>query len=158
MLGCVDAELTPGPSHWLPWSLAMIRTSQLPLYHLRCTLSREVQLSHTHSAWLCKQVIHPSTHSSGQSLFLLKILADFATAAMMHLGKQHFTWPCILVWWSENSVNIRNLPSRKILQAWCLQGWEKTGEKGISSVWCSVLSSHSAGIMLGWTGVHQPHN
>lgn len=47
MLGCADAELTPGPSHWLPWSVARIRTSQLPLLHPRYPKQRGSALPQT---------------------------------------------------------------------------------------------------------------
>lgn len=47
MLGCVEAELTPVLSHWLPWYMARVRTSQLPLLHSRHPKQRGSALPHT---------------------------------------------------------------------------------------------------------------
>lgn len=125
------------------------------------TLCREVQLTHTHSAWLCKEIIHPSVYCPGQSLFLLKILADFATAAMMCLGKQHFTWPFILVCWSKNCkyqefTQQKNSPS--LMSAGIGEDWRERCFLSLMFSALILLCRDHAGMSRSTSSGHQPHN
>lgn len=156
MLGCVEAELTPGPRQWLSWSMARIRTSQLSFLDPRYPKQRGSALPHTQC--LAVQANHtpkcPSFSSSKPGRFFCSCYYVSWKATL------HLTLHIGLVKWKlckyQEYTQQKNSPSLK--SAGMGEDWRERCFLSLTFSALILLCRDHAGMNRNASSVYQLHS